>query len=237
MIDVVFTDPDTGALIPLVLDAAPTEQHRANAIATEQEVERGVSVADHVRAERRTLTVEAVISDTPIATNAAIAVLPQLVELEQPSRLTQGPPKFDGRTWEGATPAIGAAPPGKATVLQPSTLPKRVADTWAILMDARDRALLAIVTTKWETYEDCVLLEVLANRTAADGSWMRATLTFAELRLVSTELVDDPVPARPRDRRQVDRGSQEAQESQPRLRSIARRGFDSVAPFFSGLGL
>ena len=236
MIDVVFRDTD-GTLYPLVLDATPTEQHRANAIATEQEVERGVSVADHYRPERRTFTVEAVISDTPIAPNEAIGVSLEPIDLDLPSRLTQGPPKYKNGQWEGATPATAAAPPTRLTVLQPTETPNRVLDSWALLKDARDRALLATVTTAWETYEDCVLLELLANRTAADGSWMRVSMTFAELRMVSTQLVADPVPLRPRDHRQTDRGSQEAEEASPRLRSLARQGLDAVAPILSNLGL
>ena len=235
MIDVVFTDDD-GTLIPLVLDAAPTEQHRANAIATEHEVERGVSVSDHYRPERRLLVVDVVISDTPIRSNAAVGVGLEVVDLDLPSRLTQGPPKFNGQSWEAATPARSAAPPTKLTTLRPSSEVQRIADSWAILMDARERALLAVVTTAYETYEDCVLLEVLANRTSADGSWLRAQLTFAELRLVSTELVDDPVPARPRDRRQVDRGSQEAEEASPQLQSVEVRIANLIAPAWQGLG-
>lgn len=204
-IDIVFDDD--GELVALVLDAAPTEQHRATAIATEHEVERGVAISDHVRPERRTLTLEVVISDDPIRGNAAIGVSTVSVELK-------------------------VEPPVKASVFQADTTPTRVVDAWRQLIDARDRALLATITTRFETYEDMVLIEVISNRTAADGSWLRAELTFAELRTVETQFVDDPVPSRPRDRRQVDRGSQEAQEAPPRLRSLAHRAIEAVGDLF-----
>ncbi len=228
MLEIVFEDLD-GTLVPLVLDAAVEEQHRANAIATEHEVERGVSTSDHVRPERRVLTIDVRISDTPVASTSALGVSLETVDLDLPPRLvTEGEPQFDGRSWAGSKVGQQAAPPTKLSVWTPETPPKRVADAWALLMDARERSLLATVTTGWETYEDMVLLEVLATRAAEDGSWLRASLTFAELRMVSTQLVADPVPARPRDRRQVDRGSQEAQEAPPRLRSLLSRGLDAV---------
>jgi hypothetical protein len=112
--------------------------------------------------------------------------------------------------------------------------PTRVADTWAQLVDARDRALPAIITTRLEQLDDMVLIEATVTRTAKDGSWIRAELTFAEIRQVSTELVDDPVPARARDREQTDLGEQalEPAEETPQLRSVLDRLFDDDA----GLG-
>src|SRR5690606_24054762 len=64
MADIVFDDG--GTLVPVVIDATPEERHRMSAIATDQEVERGVTTTDHVRPEPRLLTLQAVISDTPL---------------------------------------------------------------------------------------------------------------------------------------------------------------------------
>ena len=121
-------------LIPLVIDAAPREEHRANAQATEHEVERGVAVADHVRPERRLLQLEAIITDTPLRATDALG---------------------------GEVRALGLPDGRTADVFQPDTTPTRVADSWRTLLDARDRSLLAIVETSLETYEDMVKAGVL----------------------------------------------------------------------------
>lgn len=154
-----------------------------SATATEIEVERGVDITDHVRRNRDPLTLDVVISDTP------------LFFLDPDEELT------------------------------------RAKDAWEQLEDAMDRALLAIVTTKWKTYEDHVLTEAIATRTAADGSWIRAELTFMPIRQVSTQTVEDPVPAREHDRAQVDRGSQATEEATPRLQSLAYQGLSSLGLF------
>lgn len=184
MADVIFTDDD-GRLIALQLDATPEEIHRASAHATENEVERGVAVVDHVRPERRVLTLNVVISDTPLDAGDR--------------ELT------------------------------------RTRDVWAQLIDARDRALLAQITTRLETYEDMVLVEAETTRTSADGTWIRAQLTFAEIRRVSTELVDDPTPTRPRDRSQENLGPQATEDASERQESFAHRGLRDLGNAFPGV--
>jgi hypothetical protein len=170
VVEIVFDDD--GDLLPLVIDAAPSEIHRVSATATEQEVERGVSLTDHVRPMPRKLTLDVILSDTPLSAAG--------VEQEF----------------------------------------SRVVDGWALLIDARDRALPAVVTTRLETYEELVLEEAETTRTANDGSWLRVELVFAQIRKVSSELVDDPTPVRPRDRREQDMGSQSTTEdTRPRARS------------------
>lgn len=109
------------------------------------------------------------------------------------------------------------------------TSPTALRDAWAALLDARDRALLGVVVTEIATYEDMVLIEAQSSRAAADGTWLRAELTFRELRIVQTQSVADPVPARARDRRRVDRGAQGTEEAPERLESIAHRGLSGVA--------
>lgn len=211
VVEIVFDDD--GTLVPLVLDAAIEERHRMGAIATEHPVERGVAITDHVRPERRTLTVQVAISDTPIRATRALGGSVRPVELDLPGRRvhTRGA-RRDGEQWEPAEVQERAAPPIRAQVFHPDSEPTRVRDSWELLLRARDNALLAVVTTGLETYEDMVLTEAVTNRTAADGSWIKADLTFAQVRRVATQLVDDPTPIRPRDRRQVNRGTQSTEE-------------------------
>src|SRR6185369_12010918 len=108
----------------------------------------------------------------------------------------------------------------------------RVDDAWRVLMDARERSLLALVQTQLETYEPMALVNVQTVRTNRDASWLNVSLTFIEIRRVSTETVADPVPARPRDRRQVDHGSQQATRP-TRLRASDIQILNGIRP---GLG-
>ncbi|MEM9407169.1 MAG: phage baseplate protein [Acidobacteriota bacterium] len=206
-VEIVFED---GAdLVPLVLDAAPEERHRASSIATENEVEEGVAITDHVRPERRTLTLDVVISDTPIEATAAVTLLQNAVDVdlgEQIQRISDA--TLDGETWRPAEYDAKASS-AQLAVLQPAEPTTRVVDAWRQIIDARDRVLRATVTTKIETYESMVLIEAIVNRTAEDGTWLRAELTFAEIRDVATEFVVDEVALRPRDRPEGNNGSQE----------------------------
>ena len=168
MADIVFEDGDQ--LLALVVDATVEEIHRASAQATEQPVERGVDVTDHVRPERRALTLNVVISDTPIRATDALGGEVERVELELPARRVHaeharrtGPTSFEGAERSRSAPR----PTTYVEVFRPSEEePTRVADSWALLLDARDRALLAVVTTGLETYEDMVLIEAHTTRSA-----------------------------------------------------------------------
>lgn len=103
----------------------------------------------------------------------------------------------------------------------------RCRDVWAQLEDVMTRALLCVVTTRIKTYREMALTEATTSVTAADGSWIRGQLTFQQCPTVSTELVDDPVPSRPRDRRQVEAGTS-ATEPAPELESFASQGLDAI---------
>jgi hypothetical protein len=112
---------------------------------------------------------------------------------------------------------------GSADELQFRTL-----EAWQRLEDARDRHLPAVIVTDLKTYgedTDLLLKEATVVKTAKDGSWIKAALTFGEMVTFNTQLVDDPVAARARDRRRVDVGSQSTTEVTPdRLTSLLANG-------------
>lgn len=112
-----------------------------------------------------------------------------------------------------------AAAPLKAQAGDES--PTRTRDQWEILTRARDKALLAIVTTEIETYDSMVLSDVRAPRTSQDSEWLKVDLTFKQIRKVATETAIEP--PRPRDRRQVNRGTQAVREAPSQMRSLLSR--------------
>ncbi len=217
MVEIVFNDG--GTLVPVVVVAAPEEVHRFSAIATDQEVERGVDVTDHVRAEARPMQLTVTISDTPLGPNAAVTGSIESRELELPPRAFQAP----------VGPLIQvAASPQSALLFAPDEMPvTRVVDTWRTLVDASARGLLATITTPLETHEDMVLLSGEVTRTVKDGSAITALLVFRKIQQVATEVVDVPEPVRPRDRARVERGSQATAPADEGQRSIWLRLFGS----------
>jgi hypothetical protein len=176
--DIVFHDGTE--LRALIVDATIEQRHSMTAKATEQPVERGVDVTDHVTPERRTLPLDVMISDTPLD--------------------------------------------------DPGGMQTRCRDAWALLLEARNRALEATITTGLDTYEGMILAKADTRITAADGSWIRMSLEFVEIQKASTELVADPTPNRARST--TDRGSQSTTETTPHLRSVLFRAAAPIAQLF-----
>jgi hypothetical protein len=229
--EIVFDDD--GVLLALIFDVCSEERHRASAQATEHDVERGVAITDHVRPERRLLTLEVVVSDTPFRAGGDVSGVVEAVEVPvSPAAVQRGPKRTGDRFERGALEQSQGSQ--YLAVFQADGEMTRVVDKWARIIDARDRALLATITTKIETYTNMVLVEAQTTRTAADATWLRAELTFAEVRQVSLELVNDPVPARVRDRREVNRGAQATQPATPRLRSDAVQILDALGSLRGG---
>jgi len=63
----VFKIPTKAQIGFLKLDASLKESHNRTARVTENEIEDGSVISDHVKLDPKTLTMEGVISDTPIS--------------------------------------------------------------------------------------------------------------------------------------------------------------------------
>jgi hypothetical protein len=113
----------------------------------------------------------------------------------------------------------------------------RTREAWLTLEDARDRHLPAVIVTELKTYgedTDLLLKEAVTTRTNKDRTWIRASLTFGQMRTFSTELVDDPTPTRPRDQHTTDIGSQSTTEaSSEQLTSLLAN--PATAPLLASL--
>jgi len=218
--DIVFELP-SGELLAVLADVVVSETHRMSGIATEQEVERGVAIADHYRADRDSLALEVVFSDSPLDALEGrdgefwfgVEGDVRSLELELPDRLVTTALATGRSPAKGVQTATEGTPNIRASAFQvDGDEPlSRTVDSWAQLLAARGNAYLATVTTRLRTYEDMVLLSAETTRTARDGTWIICQLEFAQITQVATELVDVPETA-PRNRRGQNQGDQPTEE-------------------------
>lgn len=221
--EVLFAKEDDSGTLQfelLPLSAVSEETHRGTAVATSNEVEEGINITDHYRAEQDSVVLRCVVTNTPLRSEpGAESVSLQEVPLELPARtevterasLDRG----TGRARPG-TEERKAAPQLSARVYRSDVELSRVEDAWALLDRARNEGWTATVTTRLKTYSPMLLTSHETVRAAKHGSGIVVDLTFVSLRTAATELVD-AAPARPRNRRQQNRGSQatEANNNQP----------------------
>lgn len=218
-VDFIFETAD-GQLFALLADAVERERHELAAVATEHEVEEGVAITDHVREQAPTFGCVAVFSDTPLRTIVGeegqqwfgVNVFSQQRDLERYSGRTvtraasARPPARGNELGEGSTVAA------RATVLSADAEITRRVDSWAVVQSAMRYGWRATIRTQLHTFRSMVLLQALTVLEAADGTWLKAELSFRQIRQVATELVDAREPLRPRDREQTDQGAQATED-------------------------
>lgn len=231
----ILFEATSGDLVALLADAVVTEgPHRLANLTTEQEVEAGAAITDHVRPDVDSMQLEIVISNTPIRD---LEASPDVFYFGVTGALEDLP--LDLRTGPALTAYSQAGPPAKGPELADASAPDvtaqawtpdgdvtRVEDSWSALEQARDEAWPATITTGLRTYERMVLLSAETTRTAADGTWIRVFLEFRQIREVATELVEVEAPARPRGRRATEAGRTPTDETdeatEPRVSVLAR---------------
>lgn len=158
--------------IDVAFDAVVTETHTASAQITTHPVERGVNVADHVYCEPLHLSLEAIVSNTPLST---------------PATHSSGSRGEVQDTEDGAS------------ALQFSSKMARPIDVWLDLKDAFEAKRILTVVTAVGQYDDMVMVGLSSPREAGsglrigsgDGSEVRVDkLTFSiemqQIRVVNT---------------------------------------------------
>ena len=150
-----------------LVDVATSEEHVDECDVTDNPVEAGAAITDNVRRRPRTLTLECVVSDTPIGAVAEARGL-----AEQQAAATEA--------FLQQLNIIGA----------PSTLnPYRTAadECRAFLARTLSAREPITVTTEIRTYESMVLYNVSESRTATTGDAIRFRAMFRQVRIVTNE--------------------------------------------------
>ncbi len=185
-------------------DASVTEGYESAAEVTEHAVERGANVTDHVRPKNDTVSLECVITNTPIITptfgmnGASGSVGSATVEV--------GGKKYTAKTWGFSQPfdRVNA-------------------------VDVQIRALQAAgqvftIVTSVRVIADSVITRYKWDRDVESGRSLMMTLELARIRVATTQRTD-AVPRRRSGRQQENRGSQPAVEDN---RTVLARGVDGI---------
>lgn len=194
-----FSWSDNGNLKQISFDATPSETHIISATITEHPVETGVALTDHVRQNPFKITVEVVISNTPIDlpsaaddsfTDGAKRQSQQVnLSLAQTSQITQ--------LASGSSPAktSGLSPSAQATVYQFSSQFDRVRKIYEALQTLVDNATPITIQTTLALYDNMEIASISIPRSSEMGAnAMRFTIDCQEIRTVESQTVPTPAP-------------------------------------------
>jgi hypothetical protein len=196
----------SGAPAVFELDCAETVSYEDGAEVTEHAVETGPAVVDQIRPRNGTVTVAAVITNTPA---------------RQPASA------MDGATAAATAVDLGAGR-GGATVLRFSRDVDRLGIADQTFRDLIAAQTLVTLRTSLRVVDSLALARYQVQRDAATGAAFSATFELKRVRIATTEVVPVAAARRRRDQRAQDRGAQPTTPAGPRLQSIANRALTGL---------
>jgi hypothetical protein len=219
-------------------DVIVSEKHSRDCLVTEHTVEQGSAVVDHVRPNPQTLTLEVFVSNVPITTGTDRDFLPFTVDLGTPG---------DGTFFAGGTgaliqsglQALGFAKPtptsATVTVLQFQGEVDFVRAAFDQLTDLMNKAVLFQVYTPKANYDDMVLSGIQLHRDKGTGTSGFFTLDFKQIRIVSSKIVDAPLPSILRATPPNDKGKLDTKVADGPKKSVLALGVDKLGAVLGGL--
>jgi hypothetical protein len=168
----------------LVLDASVTENHQAEVEVTEHPVEAGANIADHTRAKPETLTIEGIVSNTPL-------------NRTQTRRLVE---------------SMGVVIESSSVEDSVFGQPGHAEAAYATLRGLKDAGQLLTVVTGLRVYEDMVMTSLVIPRDARTGEALRFTASFKQVRLVKNKTTTQVVAKEPKAKGKVKTGKQPTPE-------------------------
>jgi len=186
----------------LAFDCVTTETHEASSEITEHAVERGAALSDHKKVKQRRISIEVVVTNTPL-----------------------GAPPESGF---GASPVSFASrksPNANAVVRVYSGAFDRMTDVHDTLVTLAESPIECTISTRTRVYESAQIIGCTAPRTSDDGDSIRFVISAVEIRIAESRRVDLPTPREPRGRATRDAGTQATTEVDNR--SAAARVVDA----------
>lgn len=187
-----------GQKYAVVIDATIHETHDVKAQVTEHQVETGSNVTDHIRPLPREVTLEGVITNTPLAAPARTSISGNMSDFSQSFQRPNGDSfevkwqayKFDGQF-------------------------DRVRDEFRDLVYAIQQGALFDITTTLQVYVDFAMTSFSVPRDAANGNVLHFSASFKELRFVETNTTKAlPVKTAPKVAKKHD-GPKHPEEAKP----------------------
>lgn len=169
------------------LDATVNEQFQAEAEPTQNPVEQGVDITDHIILKPKKLTIQGLVSETPITVGAQIQGLATGVAAAVGSQLA-GP--------LGSTiAAVGGSFAGKtlAGALGQST-GRSLQDMVEEFEHIRQTRMPIEIVTGLKVYQDMVLISYQVTRDPKIGRAFQCSLVFQEIRFANSRLVRVRLP-------------------------------------------
>ncbi len=164
------------------LDCTVSATHSFKVEATEHPVERGAKITDHLRPEPDVVTIEGLVSNTPVSrTQQARAVAAAGGSLT---------------TTAGAASIFGV--PGYAEA------------ALAKLLAIKDGGILVTLATELKTYTDMAIVSLDIPRDASTGDALRFSATFKKIVIVENKQTQLRPATDPRANKQTKRGRQAA---------------------------
>lgn len=193
----------------LQFDCVTSETHEGISELTEHAVETGAPISDHKREKPRRLTIEALVTNTPLAA-------------PPPSGYDDGT-RVTAEVQAEGEDAAGEGQQARAQVVVFSAPFDRMGDVFETLDRLRRDAVFVTITTRVRTYESVQIVSVTAPREAEDGDSLRFGIECQEVRIAETRSIDTPAPREPRGGTPRERGAREGTEETERSTLAAAR--------------
>jgi len=176
-----YVDPDGTTLELIKIDAVTSMDHKTSSRATQHEVENGVTISDHVIKGGRMLSLNGVISDTPISIEAAL------------------PGNVGGIVGSLGGGLVGAVTTGVISKIGSSLIADGAGKPSKNAMDMLDliyeSSIPLTIVAGLKTYNNMIMEDFSAPQNPRNAGALNFSATFREVRIVESEVVDIPASA------------------------------------------
>ena len=166
----VFRIPTKAQIGFLKLDASFSESHKRTARVTDNEVEDGSIISDHIKLDPKSLSMEGLISDTPIS------ILGLGVSTDDFLGAANDYADGDKSSFEGLVKNTRRTP----------------GEAWLYLNDIMEKRTPFSIVTSLQRYENMVLTSLTAPRSAANGRDLLFNAELRQIQIVASSVVQIP---------------------------------------------
>jgi hypothetical protein len=198
---------------PMVFDVVLTEVAEHGADVTDHAVEDGANVADHVRERNATITLDILVSNTPVRNvykgifDGQVAGLELKVpKLDPPIVPTPGGLMNAGL--DALKGVLNKESPAKALVMQFGDKFNACSYVLNSLLDWKERGVVGKAILADRTYSNVLITNVVSKRTSTTGDALEISLSLKTVRIVESKYGSLPIPTEPRGKVAVAKGRQ-----------------------------